>query len=439
MITLLVDTITPRIQYVATLIFQQLGGCPFQIALIHHAPTPASAQSIRIHYAATPPTQRTDIFIHAHHLLFQNDIRPQNIHNHPYLPYLFASTHPSAHLPFDPLAAIFYIVSRYEEYLPYTPDQHQRFPAHQSILHQLNLLQQPIVHIWARTLFAIIQKHHPHFQYTLPPYQFQPTLDIDQPWKFKYRGIKRTIGGIARQLLQADLTALQHRLQIIFNKHPDPYYCFQWLQDLHQQYTHQPPIYFWLLGKPHPLNINPSPHTPALQQLIQHIHTQPILAGIHPGYQTYNNPTQLHTEIKTLQNILQQPITHSRQHFLQLQIPITYPMLLEAGITHDHSMGYADAVGFRAGIAIPFPWFSLALNQSTPLTIHPFQVMDVTLRNYLAYTPQQAIQTIQLLIHQTRQYGGTFCSLWHNSSFDPPHWQGWQAVYTHLLQQAAHS
>jgi hypothetical protein len=35
-------------------------------------------------------------------------------------------------LPFDPLAATFYLVSRYEEYLPFIPDEHGRFPAKQS-------------------------------------------------------------------------------------------------------------------------------------------------------------------------------------------------------------------------------------------------------------------------------------------------------------------
>ena len=46
-------------------------------------------------------------------------------------------------------------------------------------------------------------------------------------------------------------------------------------------------------------------------------------------------------------------------------------------------MGYADVVGYRASIAAPFAWFDLEKNEETALTIYPFAVMDVTLKNYM--------------------------------------------------------
>ncbi|NJN34523.1 MAG: hypothetical protein HC817_09980 [Saprospiraceae bacterium] len=90
---------------------------------------------------------------------------------------------------------------------------------------------------------------------------------------------------------------------------------------------------------------------------------------------------------------------------MKLNLPETYRTLLENGIEADFSMGYADDIGFRAGIATSFFWFDLGRNEPTALKIFPFAVMDVTLKEYLKLSPDEAIETVRSIIAATKKRG----------------------------------
>jgi len=97
-------------------------------------------------------------------------------------------------------------------------------------------------------------------------------------------------------------------------------------------------------------------------------------------------------------------------------------------------MGFAALTGFRAGTCTPFPFFDLATNESTELTIHPFQVMDVSLKNYLHLDMEEAWETIDKLMQEVKKVNGTFISLWHNESLkDSGQWQGWREIFKQTL------
>ena len=159
--------------------------------------------------------------------------------------------------------------------------------------------------------------------------------------------------------------------------------------------------------------------------------------GIHPSYASNADRNRLSREIDRLQNITQRSVRHARQHFLKIKLPDTYRALLAAGIRFDYSMGYAADLGFRAGTALPFSWFDLDSNRVTELTLCPFQVMDVTLRHYLAVSPAEATVLCDDLVAQVKSTGGAFCTLWHNSSFAPD-WrtpEDWTTFYFDLLRR----
>ena len=110
---------------------------------------------------------------------------------------------------------------------------------------------------------------------------------------------------------------------------------------------------------------------------------------------------------------------------------------MELGITDDYSMGYSDDIGFRAGIAQQFNWFDLEQDQKTNLIVHPFQVMDVTLKNYLKLSQEEAIEKVSEMINGVRLVGGEFCTLWHNSSLsEKKDWKGWTHIYEEIVKKA---
>ncbi len=336
---------------------------------------------------------------------------------------------------FDIFAASFYLLVRYEEYLPFKSDQYGRFPATESLAYQANFLEQPLIHHWAAYLKAQLFRQFSQLSFQPPKFKFQPTFDIDLAWAFQHRSFYRTAGAIVKDLVSFNFDLLIQRLQILLRLRPDPFFVFEELKILHNQYEFKP-IFFFLLGNYGVFDKNIAHQKKALQQLIQTL-DRDYEVGIHPSYASNSSVELLKKELQRLQTIIQKPVKHNRQHFLKLSFPNTYQNLIQLGIKQDFTMGYADEIGFRASIAIPFYWYDLSKEVKTKLLIHPFQVMDVTLKQYLALSPEVGLEKISNLIDRIEEVGGTYCTLWHNSSFSHLEgWQGWKKMYENMLAYA---
>lgn len=99
-------------------------------------------------------------------------------------------------------------------------------------------------------------------------------------------------------------------------------------------------------------------------------------------------------------------------------------------------MGYASQSGFRAGICTPYYFYDLKKETATNLKIIPFQVMDVTLRDYLGLKPGEAIRKIEQLMEEVKNVGGIFVSIWHNETVnDSGHWEGYREVFEKMNQK----
>jgi hypothetical protein len=156
--------------------------------------------------------------------------------------------------------------------------------------------------------------------------------------------------------------------------------------------------------------------------------------GIHPSYRSTLNNTLVKEEKNRIEQILDHPILHARQHFLKVELPTTYRNYINSGIEHDHSMGFADHIGFRCGTARPHYWFDVLNNKSTSLWIHPFVYMDGTLNEYMKLTPEESMPRILDLMNEVRSMGGNFECIWHNETLtDNRHWSGWRNVLEYTL------
>jgi len=352
------------------------------------------------------------------------------------LPALFPVAHSSADLEFDLFSMAFFLLSRYEEYLPFSADQHQRFPAKESIAYQKHFLHLPLIDLWAHRLKRLLVKRFPALSFAPPTYRFRPSIDIDMAWSFRYKGWLRSLGAVFRDAKAGRLSALRQRFDVLTNQQPDPFYTFDYMEKLHSRLQLKP-LYFWLLGQYGPYDKNSDPENHHFRQLIRQQSQQTITTGIHPSYQSNAQPERIAEEKALLEDILGKSILHSRQHFLMLRFPDTYRHLLAAGIEEDFSMGYASAIGFRAGTAHPFHWYDLEKETVTSLLVHPFQLMDVSLQQYLGYSPEEALAAAGPLVEVCREVGGQFVSIWHNSSLtEDENWKGWRKVYEGLLALA---
>ena len=373
-------------------------------------------------------------FLQAKNLLFESEIRPlePKVMELDGRPALFPVDSESDY-PFDLLAMCFYSLSRYEEYLEFEADRYGRFPASQSIAYRHGFLERPILNEWAGHFGERLQQYWPDLKLPNRPFHFHLTFDIDMAWAYLYRPWWRLLRGGVAQLLRGRWDSLTERIQVLRGKSKDPFYIFDYLDEIQDKYGLDT-LYFWLLGDPSKYDQNADVQNPKFRALIQSV-AERYPVGIHPSFQSNSVPGQLEKEIGRLVEITEKEVKQSRQHFLMLDLPVTYRRLINLGITDDHSMGYADQVGYRAGIASPFPWYDLPKEQRTDLAIHPFAAMDVTLNFYLKLPPEQALQRVRKMIHDVKTYGGTFTLLWHNSSF-VPHigWENWPSVFEGILE-----
>jgi hypothetical protein len=373
----------------------------------------------------------TEIHFTATDLLFETKIQQQKIELKTIanLPTFYHHYNKNAALTYDAFAMIFYLTSRYEEHTSLGRDKHGRFEAKQSLAYQNDFLKIPLVNHLALKIKSIIQEKYLNFHFPKNNFKYLPTYDIDYAWAYKNRNLKRTIGGYAKNILNGDLAEMKTRFQVQMNQKQDPFYTFEYLDKLHKKYQLSPK-YFFLIGDYSEFDKNIHFENKPFQLLIKRLATEYDF-GLHPSYLSNAKNEQLAIEKERLEKITNQKINQSRQHFLKLSIPETYRSLLKNGITKDYTMGYAMTTGFRASIANTHFWYDLEQEKATNLEIVPFQIMDVTLRDYMKLSPEKASLEIQLLIENTKAVDGDFCTLWHNSTLDEV-WKGvYEAVFSH--------
>lgn len=377
-----------------------------------------------------------ELFFYAAPLLFERGIKYQHIKIAEYEnTKIFYIGKNNSHLPFDPFAASFYLISRYEEYLPNEKDQFGRYQAKNSLAFKNNFLDQPIIDVWVNMLYKILHQLFPGLTFAKRKYRFVPTYDIDLAFAYKHKGILRNVGGLVYDALRLKWDLVSERLKVLAGWKPDPYDTFDWLFALHTRYDLRP-IYFFLLGEYGPYDKNISITSIAYQELIQST-ADWYEVGIHPSYASNDNNRKFAEELLILSKLLKKEVRKNRQHFIKLQMPETYQNLIELDIQDDYTMGYASSPGFRAGTASSFYFYDLSLEIKTTLRVFPFAVMDVTLHDYLKLSPQAALQTLKTLIDRVREVDGVFIPLWHNHSLSNTHsWEEWRDVYETMLKYA---
>jgi len=104
--------------------------------------------------------------------------------------------------------------------------------------------------------------------------------------------------------------------------------------------------------------------------------------------------------------------------------------LENGGAAYDSTVGYNDAVGYRAGTTQAYKPL-----QATRLLELPLHVMDTALfyQDHLGLSPQQAATLLDRLMDSAAQFGGCLTVNWHDRSIAPE--RLWDACYRDLLQE----
>ncbi len=431
-ILIFVHEVNNRVKYAFDLIFKQILKTPFSLT---------SDKDEYLNYSGAKFVYRKSpldkgLFFYSADLLFEKNLKFQNLqvdvwNSH----HIFFLNENYGALPFDPFAASFYLVSRYEEYVTKHKDGHNRFDPNYSIAKRNNFLQEPVVNHYAELVKNTILESYPNVFFPERKYSFQPTIDIDNAYAYKYKNPIRVLPSLVKSLVKFKFGDFSGKLKVILGGKKDPYDTYEKQNEIHEKYQLNP-IYFFLLGNRSKFDKN-LPHTNIHLRTLIKMFGDKYQLGMHPSYSSNRKKYLFDIEKKRLEDISNKEITKSRQHFLKLTLPDTYQNLIEKGIKEDYSMGYSKITGFRAGICSPFYFYDLKKEEQTSLLVHPFCVMDSTLKFYMKVRSSEVLYTIKPLIEKVKQAKGEFVMIFHNESLGTHKmWRNWSEVYETVVRAA---
>ena len=367
-------------------------------------------------------------------LLFESGIFPQEIECFD-LNFHKAFFMTAGDLPFDIFAASFYLLSRYEEYLPHGKDEYGRFAYTDSLAWQEGFLDLPLVNIWMQELKKALGRKYPALVFRYSSFKFIPTYDIDSAYSWLNKGWRRSLGGSLKAVISGQWTSVRERIRVLRGRRPDPFDAYEWLDSLHL-YCRMRPYYFFLAAaRQKGVDRNISSSSVALQELVRY-HAAGYRVGVHPSWQSGDEMTLLKEEIEWMEWLADRAITRSRQHYIRFTLPGTYRRLLQHGIDQDFSMGYGSINGFRASVASSFYWYDLEKEEKTGLRIFPFCFMDANAYYEQNYTAVQAMTELMHYYHLIRKVNGLMITIWHNSFLGTdPQFAGWREVYEVFLKE----
>ncbi len=378
-----------------------------------------------------------EIFIRSTDLLFEQGINDAEIIMGKWDGVAcFFQTRQEATVSFDVFAATFYLLSRYEEYLPHVKDEHERFTAEESIAFKYDFLEKPLIDIWAYKFKNLIKDKFPEFQFSEREFEYLSTIDVDIPYTFKHKGLIRGLSGYLKDLSKFRLYDIWYRAIVNLGFRKDPFDTFEELLNYQKQYKIKT-LFFFSLGDYSTYDKNTSFRNSKYQSLIKSV-ADYAEVGLHPSYFSYKNEALLQKEKLRLESVFNRPVEKSRQHYLRLAIPETYQNLINLEVKEDHTMGYADHYGFRASTCTPFYFYDLEFEIQTPLKIFPFAVMDGTLKDYLELSNKKSFEVIINLAYEVKKVDGTFITLFHNETVsNRGRWRRWRKIYIDVFKKLA--
>ncbi|MBK6992930.1 MAG: polysaccharide deacetylase family protein [Chitinophagaceae bacterium] len=425
--------ITPRLKYILDFISNEI--TVEQLLITDNKNEFSNAETAKINYSSTRITDN-ECWIKPHGLLAENNITEQSIGCFEWNDSnAFFKT--EGDFPFDIFAASFYLLSRYEEYLPHEKDMYGRYAHENSLAFREIFLNIPLVNQWLQVFKKVLKQQFPSFALKNTFFKFQQTYDIDEAFSYKHKGWFRNAGGAVKDVLKGNWSKVGLRQKVLSNKVKDTYDSYEWMDELHQQYNLKPNYFFLVPEKNGQYDKNILPANTAMQSLIKQ-HADKYTVGIHPSWQSGDEHSLLGKEIKILEGISGKTVTTSRQHFIRFTLPDTFRRLVEAGIKDDYSMGYGSINGFRASVASSFYWYDLVKEEQTELLLYPFCYMEANSFYEQKVSSQQALEEMLHYLNEVKKVNGTLITLWHNTFLGTnPFFVGWREVYQQFIKEAA--
>lgn len=428
MLLIYTHKITPRFRYTMQQVFTRILG--IEISYTTKVEDFIKHTGPKITYTKQP--LQNEFFVRCNDLLFEQGINDFQIEMKTWddVPCFFRAGEGSA-IPFDIFSASFYLLSRYEEYLPYVKDEHGRFSPRDSLAYQHNFLKIPVVDVWALKLLERLQERFPDMEFTKRRYRYISVLDVTTSHAFAHRGFLRGVSGFIVDFCTIKFTRVAQRIKTWFDRKKDPFDNFSELVRLHKKYQIDS-TFFFQFADYSTFDKNVSTNSNKFRFLIKSIADYSKIA-LAASYSSFDNIDLLRKEKKRLSDVINRPVTGSRMRYNRVDVPETYRRLVEAEFTDDYTMGYTHEIGFRAGTCTPFYFYDINLEIRQPIRVHPFAVHDYAFVNLT--NRAEILDKIEGIYEQVKTVDGHFITIFSNELLGGSSSVNWLSLYNTVIDK----
>lgn len=428
MLLIYTHKITPRFSYVMRQVFTRILG--IEVSYTTKVEDFIKHSGAKITYTKQP--LQNEFFVRSNDLLFEqgiNDIQI-NVADWEGTPCFFTASENSS-IPFDIFSASFYLLSRYEEYLPHVKDVHGRFSPKDSLAFQNDFLRLPVVDIWANKLLDRLLERFPGLEIKRKSYKYTSIIDVSSSHCYAHRGFTRSLAGFLLDLGNLRLRRLFKRIAVWFNPKNDPYNNFTFLIDIKKKYNLNC-MFFFQFASYSTYDKNVSPNNNNFRFLIKFI-ADYCKVSLATSYSSFNDSELLKKEKKNLEGVINSQVEYSRIRYNRVDVPRTYRDLVEAGFTDDFTMGYTHEIGFRAGTSFPFYLYDINMEVQQPIRVHSFAFHDYALHEETSMN--DILEKVKTLYQETKKVNGELISIFSNELLGTEHNIDWKAAYETIINE----
>ena len=337
----------------------------------------------------------------------------------------------------DIFATIFFMLTRWEEYVILERDEHNRFPHKASLAYQHGFLNRPIVNEYIEFLWNILLEAGYKKKRIKRKFSILLTHDIDDV--LRYPSPKKVLKGMVGDVVYRKSPLLPFKtlcnyISIKREKERDPYDTFDDIMDISDKFNLKSHFFFMSGGTTTKYDNRYDIKESYVKKVIDNIKKRGHIIGIHPSYNAYNNSQQFKLEKESLEEVNQQGIYCGREHYLRFSIPHTWQLWEDNGLNWCSNLAYPKKSGFRTGSCYPYHPFNIVSRKALTIMEHPLIMMEATFIEE-GKTPQKVQEMIDYYLQSVHKYQGEFVLLWHNSSFNQERLKDYAPLYKETIQK----
>ena len=335
-------------------------------------------------------------------------------------------------IPFDIFSASFYLLSRYEEYLPIKEnfDNKGCFISGKSLAYKEGFLQTPLVDVWALKLEEKLQTFFSSYAPSAEKrFRFLPIISVNTPYRYRTYSILGNVLRMGKKILERDWSELKKQLRVLLRIDQDPYCNVDKIVELHNRNSLRPLFALRISNKKwykRPIYFAYSTYKKVLCRNYQIALCISGAAG--------TSVSQLKFEQKYLSRIFKTRIVIGVSGASEYVIPNFYRNLSNSKIKEDFSMSYPDRIGFRASTCTPFRIYDLNREEYYRIDVHsvPFTAWSA---KRMGLSKDEIINIATGMAKTIKALKGEFIIASHNDNFvDSSLFKGWSSTYEYTIR-----